>query len=255
MTIRPPANGLLQGSGLGNFSVARAERYVTNKGFKAAVPGTTIAAITKVYTVPAGFMAVVDNRYTNPTGGAITLNVYLMEDSVTTPVAADRYLSISAAANNQNTAGQFALDEGGSIWAWASVDASLNYTPSVILIPRPPTIGSWMVDLLKNLAAADTQVYPISPAVIPAGNWAVCPMQGYLHNTTAGAITVLTKIQRVGDVAPFTITTVSVAANGQSAWMGGFPYLLGPLEAGDVLFISPAAVGINFSYMMCERAI
>lgn len=224
-----------------------------NAGHYANMPSTTIAAVAKVYTVPAGHVAVFRPAFTNPTVGAITAHVYAMADAATTPTIADRIFTGSISAGVSTSSNEGVLDEGGSLWVWASA-VNLNFMPYIKLIPKTQMLGTWTPKLIKDMATSDTQIYPVSPAVLATGQWAQATTLGLLHNVTGGAIVVTTKLQRAADGAAFAVGVASVGANTTTSWLGGFPDAA-PLQAGDKLFVAAAATGINLLTLFCERPV
>lgn len=218
---------------------------------KAAVPGTTIAAITKFYTVPAGYAAVVQAMSINTGATASTsTSVYAMTDAATTPVAADRFWFFSAVAANTFTSaggGAMMIDEGGSLWAWSTVSGEVMIIPTLSLIKKPLVGGTYTNVLLKGLTAStDNLLYTAG------SGWAQPAVAGLTHNTTGSSIITTYKVVRASDSTTFVVTRTTTPANG--ATQGPF-ILLAYLSPGDSLYANPAASGINLGSLMLEHTL
>lgn len=234
-----------------------ADTIVDNAGFLAAVPSSTIAAVTRLYTVPAGYWAYFRLTAVNTTGGAVNLSAFLMDDSATTPQAADRCYFASIAANTfVNTGVDTILDEGASVWAFASA-AGINAMPLILLIPKDQ-LGddTWRMRNIKAVDhLADVQIYPVSATAVAAGRWAQQIATGLIHNTTGGSLTLTTKIQRASDGAAFTVGVQAVSANNQTTFLAGHGPLLAALRAGDKAFVTASGAGLNLWTTWAERPV
>jgi hypothetical protein len=224
--------------------------YKTTAGALKDVPGTTIAAVTKIFTVPAGYMAWVQMGYCNYTGSPITLSVFAMANA-STPAAADRmWLAVVSANNSSTGSGELALDEGGTLWAFASVNPGLDVTPYIMLIPKPVAGGVFTASFIKDLSAvADIPLATVSTA----GNWAQCVNQGIIHNTTAGTITLTTKLKRAADPSAFVIGQQAIATNANATFLGGQGPQFAAAENGDTIYATASATGLNLGTFWCER--
>jgi hypothetical protein len=204
-------------------------------------PGTTIAAVALFYTVPAGYVAVTQiNGSTAATGS--TAHLFVMADAVTTPTAADRFWMLTGAANSIVAgAGAMVLDEGQSMWAFATVAADFTVLPSFQLVKKP-VLGTFFT--ARGLAATtDVLVHTCDTGV-----WAQT-INGLFHNTTGANIIVQTKVWRASDSATFVVARTTAPLNGQIV----IPSV--SLSAGDKLYVNAAAVGVNAHIFLLERAL
>lgn len=210
------------------------------------LPGPAIANVAKLFTCPAGYMASFTTTTCLAGATGATFSLYVMEDAVTTPVAADRIYMATVGANASATSpGHLTLTAGQSLWGWATVDAALTFAPNLALykIPSPNMYSSNFI--LKGLALGDTTVY-----TCPAGKWAQPNGFGVVHNTTGAAITLTFKIFRASDSATFTVLRSPANANVSVFGIGS---TAGSLQPGDALIVNPAAVGLNFSTIFMTK--
>lgn len=222
----------------------------TNAPWLLQTPGTTIAAVTKFYTVPAGYQAVCSNmQLTTGATGPVSTSIFVMTDSTTVPTANDRFYNfVNTAANSStNALMQITMDEGWSMWAFATVNNEVTLLPQVQLYKKPLVGGTFTTVLQKQLAAnTDVLLYT------SGAGWTFAPANGTYANTTGTAITVNVKVLRVSDGATFFIVkNGSVAANAHTAF-AGTNALLGP---GDKLYINAATAGLNLSLALVERSL
>jgi hypothetical protein len=220
--------------------------YRTNAGTYENLPGTTIAAVTKLYTVPAGYLAYVTFGATNTSAGTIVVSFFTMTDA-STPLAADRVGRLSLTTGTSGSIGNdTVIDEGGTLWAFSDTATGLNATPFIQLFPKPLPGGTYTPVIVKGVPLTDTTLYTVSTA----GNWAQGITAGTLHNTTGTAITVTTKVKRAADPTAVVAQIASVAANASAAYNLNS---IGALLNGDLVSVIASAAGVNLNTLIRER--
>lgn len=225
--------------------------YRDTTGSSATVAFSTISSVTRYYTVPTGYTAFMSGACVNSTGSGINLSTFLMPDG-STPVAADRMGFSSMTANTATAlSAEWVADEGYTFWAFAAA-TGLSLALDVLLIPKPIPGGTWTVRLDKSLAAADTAVYDMTGAS-HVGNWVQEVINGVVHNTTGSAITLTTKLKRQADGSAFAVWQQSVNGNTTAGFDQSAGHLRAVADAGDILYVTASATGLNMSTWWCER--
>lgn len=206
------------------------------------LPVSTIANVARLYTVPAGHIARIEAVYlTNATVGGLTASFYLMADAATTPVASDRFnTTVQAASSTTLVSPSAVLDEGASVWGFAS-GAGLSALIVVVLVPKPMP-GAFAPIMWKGIPTVLTALN----GTVPAGYWAREAAGSNIHNPTAGAITLTFKLKRAADPSPITVATQPVSAGTSSNALGGLLITL-PLSEGDQMSMSASATGLNMT--------